>query len=311
MKNTFLITGATGFIGANLVRNLVEQKQQVSIIVRDKKLNWRLSDLSSKLDIFECDIQDVKLAQIVDKIKPDYIFHLARYGNLPHEDNVDKMIDINLKGTINLINAAKQNPFKLFINAGSGDEYGVKESAMRETDLPAPVTNNGVIKSAITFYCQKEATRNNLPIITFRIFTPYGYFEDNFRLIPSIIENSIENASVKVSIPTSVRDFIFIEDVVDAYMHAAKRKHNPGEIYNIGSGKQHTVGEIVQMIQGITKSKSSVKWGAVAKQARYIEPLRWEANMSKTKSVLQWEARNTMESGLRKTVEWFKKNKNV
>jgi len=307
MKNTFLVTGATGFIGANLVRELVNQKQYVSIITRDKRLNWRLSDIASKLNIFECDIQDEKLAHVVSKIKPDYVFHLARYGNLPQEDNIGTMIDINLKGTINLLEAVKQNPCKLVINAGSGDEYGIKESAMRETDLLKPVTNNGIVKSAITLYSQKEAIRNGLPIITFRLFTPYGYFEDNFRLIPSVIGSALKNEPIKVSTPKSVRDFIFIEDVVAAYLQAIKINHSPGEVYNIGSGKQHSVGDIVQMIQDIIQSKSSVEWGAVAKQARYIEPLRWEADMSKTKNVLGWEAKNTLESGLAKTVEWFKR----
>ena len=311
MKNAFLVTGATGFIGANLVRELVKLGQHTSIIVRDKKLNWRLYDIANKIDIYECNIQDEKLHQIVKKITPDYIFHLARYGNLPQEDDINKMIDVNLKGTINLIDAVKGNPFKLFINAGSGDEYGVKETAMRETDLLEPVNNNGVVKSATTLYCQKEAIRNALPIINLRLFTPYGYFEGENRLIPAVILSVLEEHPIKVSNSAYVRDFIFIEDVVDAYLHAVKMRHTYGEVYNIGSGKQHSVGEIVQMIQKITRSKSNVQWGAVARQARYIEPSRWEADISKTKRVLKWESKNTIEVGLTKTIEWFEKNKNL
>lgn len=311
MKNTFFISGATGFIGSNLVRELVKQKQHVSVVVRNKKLNWRLYDIANKIDIYECDIQDEKLHKIVKKITPDYVFHLARYGNLPQEDDINKMIDVNLKGTINLIDAVKQNPFKLFINAGSGDEYGVKETKMRETDLLEPVNNNGVVKSATTLYCQKEAIRDAIPIINLRLFTPYGYFEGENRLIPAVILSVLEERPIKVSSPMHVRDIIFIEDVVDAYLHAVKMKHRPGEIYNIGSGKQYSVGEIVQMIQKITKSKSNVQWGVVAKQARYIEPLRWEADMSKTKSVLKWEPKDTIEVGLTKTIGWFEKNKNL
>lgn len=312
MKNTFLVTGATGFIGANLVRKLVKQGQHTSIIVRDKKLNWRLYDIAHKIDIYECDIQDEKLHKIVKKITPDYIFHLARYGNLPQEDDIKKMIDINLTGTINLIDAVKVSPFKLFINAGSGDEYGIKEmAAMQEKDILKPVTNNGVVKSAATLYCQKESIRNAIPIINFRLFTPYGYFEGENRLIPAVILSVLEDRPIRVSNPAFVRDFIFIEDVVDAYLHAVKMKHKYGEIYNIGSGKQYSVGEIVQMIQKITKNKSYVRWGAVGKQARYIEPSRWEADMSKTKRVLEWEPKNTIEVGLTKTIGWFEKNKNL
>lgn len=311
MKSTYLVTGATGFIGANLVRELVKLGQHTSIIVRDKKLNWRLYDIANKIDIYECDIQDEKLHQIVKKITPDYIFHLARYGNLPQEDDINKMIDVNLKGTINLIDALKGNPFKLFINAGSGDEYGIKETAMREADLLEPVNNNGVVKLATTLYCQKEAIRNAIPIINLRLFTPYGYFEGKNRLIPAVILSVLEEDPIRVSNPSYVRDFIFIEDVVDAYLHVVKMRHKYGEIYNIGSGKQQTVGEIVQMIQKITKSKSNVQWGAEAKQARYIEPLHWEADIAKAKKVLHWEPKFSIESGLVKTIEWFEKNKNL
>lgn len=311
MKDTFLVTGATGFIGSNLVRELVRQKKRVSIIVRNKKLNWRLHDIAKNIDIHECDIQDVRLHEIVGKIKPDYIFHLARYGNLPHEDDIDKMIDVNLKGTINLINAAKQNPFKLFINTSSCIEYGIKENDMKEEDLLKPINNFGVIASAATLYCQKEAIRNDSLIIIFRLFTPYGYFEGINRLIPGVALNALNGKPIKVSSPMYVRDFIFIEDVVDAYIHATKIKHHPGEIYNIGSSKQHSVGEMVQMILKITQSKSIVRWGAVKEQKRYIEPKKWQADMSKTKKILHWESKNTIDVGLSKTIQWIAQHKNL
>src|SRR5258708_7018291 len=311
MENTFLVTGATGFIGSNIVRELVRQKKQVSIIVRDKKLNWRLHDIAKDLDIYECDIQDEKLHEIISKIKPDFIFHLASYGNLPQEDDIYKMIDINLKGTINLINAIKKTPFKLFINSSSGAEYGVKKEDMSETDILEPINNTGVVKSIITLYCQKEAIRSNLPIITFRLFTPYGYFEGDNRLVPNLILSALKGTPINVSSPAYVSDFIFINDVVNAYIDATRVKHNPGEIYNIGSGKQHSVGEIVQLILEITKSRSIIEWGAVKKQKRYIEPKKWQADMSKTKEILHFDPKNSIESGLLKTIEWFKENKKL
>lgn len=311
MKDNFLVTGATGFIGANLVRELVSLGQKTNVIVRDRKLNWRISDISDKINIFECDITDPKLQEIVNEIKPKYIFHLASYGNLPHEDDIYKMIDINLKGTINLLNALKKNPFKLFINTGSSAEYGVKEMEMKESDVLSPINNYGIIKSAITLYCQKEAIRNNFPIINFRLFTPYGYFEEKSRLIPDVALSALKRRPIKVSSPVHVRDFIFIEDVVDAYIHAVKIEHLPGEIYNIGSGKQYSVEDIVKKVLSITKSKSNAQWGAVAKQTRYIEPKMWIADISKAKEVLRWEPKNSIESGLKKTIDWLTQHKDL
>lgn len=311
MKRKFFISGATGFIGSNIVRKLVEKKEEVHLIARNKNLNWRLADIESFLHIYECDILNSNLKKILAKIKPDYIFHLARYGNLPHEDDIYKMIDINLKGTINLINAVRQNPFKLFINTSSCAEYGVKEKDMKEADLLEPISNFGVVTSAITLYCQKEAIRGNLPIINFRLFTPFGYFEGKSRLIPDVALSILEERPIKVSSPKHVRDFIFIEDVVRAYIQAIKIQHNLGEIYNIGSGVQYSVKDIVEKILTITGSKSEIQWGAVESQSRYVEPKKWTADISKAKNVLGFMPENSIDTGLKKTIDWLNKHKNL
>lgn len=311
MRDNFLVTGATGFIGVNLVRELVKQGHNVNIIVRNKKLNWRLLDISQKINIHECDIQDPRLREIVGKIKPDYIFHLAAYGALPSEDDINTMVDVNIKGIANLINAVKQNPFKLFINTSSCVEYGIKDSVMRETDILEPINNYGVVKSAVTLYCQKEAIRNNLPIIIFRLFTPFGYFENKDRLIPSVVLSAIKNEPIRVSTPESVRDFVFIEDVVDAYIHAAKMSLPKGDVFNIGTGIEHRVEEIIKICIKLSNSKSEVVWGAVEKQSRFIEPKTWKADTSKTKTLLKWESKNSIESGLQKTIDWFRENENL
>lgn len=311
MKSTFLLTGATGFIGSNIVRELVKQKQRVAVITRDKKLNWRLKDIASKLGVYEYDLLSNSLGNVVGKIRPDFIFHLASYGMPPNEDDVYKMVDVNLKGTINLVNAVKKNPFKLFINAGSCFEYGVKHESIKETEVLEPINDYAVIKSAISLYCQREAIRSGLPIITFRLFTPYGYREDKYRLIPSVILSAIQNDPIKVTIPTSVRDFIFIEDIVDIYLHVTSLSLKPGEIFNVGSGIQYSIGDVVNKVLSISKSKSEVLWGTIQKQSRLIEPKMWQADMSKTKKILNWEPKNTIDSGLQKTIQWFSQHQEL
>lgn len=311
-KNNFLLTGGTGFIGSNLARELVKKGNNVSIIVsKSIGKNSRIKDIESKLNIYECNLQSESLKPLVAKIKPDFIFHLASYGVPPEEDSVLEMIDSNLKGTINLIEAAKQSPFKLFINTGSCVEYGLKEEDMRETDMLEPINNYGILKSATTLYCQKEAIRNNLPIINFRLFSTYGYSDQEYRLIPSVITSAIVNEPIKVSSPTNVRDFIFIEDVISAYLHSVEVTVPRGEIFNIGSGMQHSIEEIVKLCLTISKSKSKVQWGALSNQKRSIEPLRWQADISKTKKSLNWKPETSIEEGLRKTIEWYRKNSDI
>ena len=114
MQTNFLITGATGFVGSYLVRELIAMKRHVSIITRKKTLNWRLKDLASQLLIYECDLRSPLINQVINKVKPAYIFHLAAYGTLPDESDVEAMIDVNIKGTLNLIDALKNHKFKLY-----------------------------------------------------------------------------------------------------------------------------------------------------------------------------------------------------
>lgn len=311
MLETFLITGASGFIGSNIVRRLVFDKKNVHILTRDKKLNWRLSDISSKINIHEISLLDNNLGSIVKKIKPTYIFHLAAYGSLPREENIDSLINVNLRGTINLLNAVKQNKFKLFINTGSSSEYGVKDQKMKETDLPFPVNDYGVIKTAVTLFVQKEAMRNNLPLITFRLFSAYGPYEEGTRLISSVILSANNNKLISVGNPAHVRDFIYVEDLVDVYLHACSVKVPFGEIFNIGTGKQYSVEDVVEKAIRLSKSKSKVRFWAIKKQVRQVESISWCANTSRTEKILGWKAKYSFEKGLTETIRWFKQNQNL
>lgn len=308
-KERFLVTGATGFVGSCLVRELVRLKKQVYVIVRKKELNWRLEEISSKIKIYECDLLDKSLNKIIDEIKPDFIFHLAVYGASSREEDIYKILDVNIKGTLRLIQAVKKHPFTLFINTGSSSEYGVKNRKMNEKDLCEPVNDYGVSKVSATLFCQKIAKKEFLPIITFRLFSPFGYYEDKNRLIPSLILSSLENKSISLSSKNNVRDFIFIEDIVRAYISATKIKINPGEIINIGSGKQKRIKDVAEIIQKITKKKSKLLWNSKKDQSRQIEPKVWKADIKKANKILSWEPKYDLETGLKKTVDWFLHNK--
>jgi nucleoside-diphosphate-sugar epimerase len=310
-KYNYLITGGSGFVGSNLVRHLVKKGERVTLILRNKSHLWRIADIKSKVDILYVDLRSSHVPKLVQNIRPDIIFHLASYGVSPKDQDISAMIDTNIKGTINLIDAVKQHPFKLFINTGSTLEYGIRNTAMSEKHRLSPINEYGITKVATTLYCQKESIRSSLPIITLRLFTPYGYFEQESRLIPSVILSALDNKPICVSSSTHVRDLIFIEDVVSAFLKTTHKKLAPGEIINIGSGIQHNIGRIVQIRKKITKSDSEVLWGTVKKQKRYIEPKVWKADIAKARSLLSWKPNYTVAQGLEKTVNWFEKNRHL
>lgn len=309
--NNILITGATGFVGSNLTKNLLDQGHDVHVLVRKKELNWRLKDNKHELKVYECDLLNPSLSDILNKIRPEYIFHCASYGTIENEQDSNSIIDSNIKGTLNLLEAIKHVSFKLFVNTGSSSEYGIKEKPMKEDMILEPNNMYGISKAAATFICQQIARREKLPIITLRLFSPYGYFEHKNKLIPSAILQSLVSNEIMLSSPTHVRDFIFIEDVMSAYTACINRSFAPGEIFNIGSGKQYTVGKIIKTVLQITNSYSKPKWGEIPQQARQQEPSVWRADISKAKNVLQWKPQFSLYDGLKKTIEWFKINKNL
>lgn len=306
MGDRFFITGSTGFVGANVVRSLVKQHKEVFVLTRQENLNWRLRDIARDIHLVTGDLRDPKLHEMIKVIHPSHIFHLATYGAYPHEEDLDQMVDINIKGTANLLEACKKIDFTLFINTSSTSEYGIKDEPMKETDMLAPVNDYGITKAAATLYCQKESRRNSLPIITLRLFSVYGPYEAKNRLIPTLVSGAVKNIPIALSKPENVRDYLYIEDAVAAYMQASNMIHDPGAVYNIGTGIETNTQEVANMVLSLTKSTSELLWGKVAVQERQMEPSSWVADNAKAKNVLGWSPKYSLRDGLAETIAWFR-----
>jgi len=303
-----LITGATGFIGSNLLRRCVKDGADVSIFIRKDSNIWRIKDVLANVEKFKVDLVDKETVQkSVNKIKPEIILHTGVYGALSSQSDRKRIMEVNLEGTVNLIDCCKKFDYDLFVNSGSSSEYGLKPQAMREDDTLEPFSPYGVSKAMAGLYAQKTAQDCRKPIITLRLFSPYGYFEDYNRLIPTVILSCLRGQNIKLSSLHSVRDYIFIDDVVDAYLKAFEcRKKIAGIIFNIGSGTQYKIEDVVKKIIRLTGSKVKPVWGSL-KNPR-IEPARWQADISLARKELHWLPGYTLDKGLAKTIEWFRRN---
>lgn len=309
-KKTILITGVTGFVGSNLFRRLSNSGADLHVITRESSNLWRIGDLINDVKRFTPDLTDFdSIKKVIHEINPDIIYHLATYGGNPRQDNFRQIIESNFFGTVNLINACKETGFDLFVNTGSSSEYGIKTVPMKENDLPEPRNNYGISKIASTLYCQSVALNENLPVVTLRLFSPYGDFEDSSRLIPSVILSCLRGKNPEISSPEFVRDFIYVEDVIDLYEQLSDADTISGNIFNAGSGKQHTVGEVVDTIIKITGNQ--VKPIVGLPQRWPNEPKAWQADMSKTFKSLNWEPKYTLDAGLTKSVEWFENHQHL
>jgi len=306
-----LVTGATGFVGANLVRRLIKNKNKIHIILRKTSDTWRINDVKEKLNIYYADLNNNKeLNKVIQRIKPNIIYHLATYGSYPfHRENSLKILETNILGTYNLLNACIDYGFNAFINIGSSSEYGVKSNPMSENDLLEPNSYYGVAKASQTLLCQSLAKNNNLPIVNLRLFSPYGPYEEPTRLIPILINSCLIGKDLNLVSKKTVRDFNFIDDIVDAFLKTASNANKlSGEILNIANGKQRTLEEVVSLIINLTKSKSKLNWGGMKDYSP--ETGIWEADISKAKKLLKWQPNYDLERGIKETINWFKKNRN-
>jgi len=308
-KNTILITGGAGFIGANFVYKFLELGYGVSVFERKEANMWRIEKILTKINLYSPDLTDYqKTEKIISEIKPDIVIHFAAYGAYQRfQQDINLTIDTNLKSTINLINACNKIGVECFINTGTNSEYGIKNKPMKEADILEPDNLYAITKSGSTFYCQMMAKKFSFPVVTIRPFAVYGYFEDKERLIPTIIKSCLTNSKLNLAKPSSVRDFIFIDDLINGYLLAIKNiKNIKGEIFNLGSGKQIKIKEIVKIIKKITMSEINPAYDKI--NIAQTEPKTWVSDISKAKKILRWQPKYDIEKGLKKNIEWFKNN---
>lgn len=307
-KNTVFITGASGFIGSNLTRALINKNFNVHILNRTINPSWRLKDISNLITTHTGDISNSKsLVQALQKIKPNYIIHLATFGAYHYQTDLKKIIKVNIEGLINLLEASKTIPYKCFINAGSSSEYGKKNIAMKENDSCNPTSYYSATKLSSSNICKIFAEINNKPIVTFRLFSVYGPYEERTRFIPTIIKSLIKGEKINITSGSQRRDFIYVEDISNAFLKAlALGKKVQGEIINLGTGKEHTNDEIVEKLFNLTNRRTQVKKGGYPK--RSWDVAHWKADISKAKKILNWKPGNDLDKGLLDTYSWIKSN---
>lgn len=303
VKPKLFITGATGFIGANLVRHFLNQNYPIHILLRRQSDTWRLKGILSRIHQHPIDLTQAKeLKQLLKQISPQVIIHTA-VANVyrQHKTSDQSLVNTNLLGTINLIKAVNQIDYQAFIQTGSSSEYGPKTKPMKETDACQPQSLYAITKLAATQYARITATQAKKPLITLRLFSPYGPLDDSRRLAPYAVNQAINNHPLKLASPQAVRDYIYIADVIKAYEQAIKYAGKyPGEIFNIGSGKETSVKQVVDTVIKMTRSKSAVEWDKV--QASGQDNLRWQANIAKAKKLLRWQPKFNLKKGIGETI---------
>lgn len=305
---TILVTGGAGFIGARLVRQLVAGGHTVALITRANTDLSRIRDLLPRVRHVTGDLADrAAVRELVRVMRPAGVFHLAASvvmsGQLAPTHEV---INTNFLGTVNLLDAAAEAGCGFFVQAGSSFEYGIVTHPLAEDDHCRPVELYGVTKLAATRYGQALALVKELPVLTLRLFTPYGPGIQQGRLVERVVSAALAGAPLALTDPRVTRDFIFVDDVVAAFVEAARlAPSHRGEVFNVGSGTAATLAQLVALVQSQTGSQSEVRWHTAASPP--YDRGYWCADMRKTFAAFSWRPRTDLAAGMAEFISWCRR----
>lgn len=298
-KQMILITGATSSLGRRLIKQLNREDYSPYLTALEE---------DNSLSVKKVDLLDYpRVQELVKKIKPEIVYHLGALVDLSRDYQVaQRCIDINIKGTLNLLEALRATPPKKFIFTSTEEVYNDNPLPFKENQLPCPPSAYSVSKIAAENFCKIFTQELNFSLVIFRIATFYGPEIPLSKFIAQVIIKSLKNEEIPLNSGTKKRDYIYVDDVVEALILAAEKKlKNQIETINLGGGKSYQLKELVEMVVKLTKSKSKVIIGAFPD--RILEADEWLLDNSKAKKLLGWQPKTSLEQGLRETIDFYKK----
>lgn len=301
-----LVTGGTGFVGANLTRRLLNDGHTVHLLVRAEHAAWRIEEIRGDVRLHVIDLADAQaVARLIGEIKPEWIFHLAAHGAYSWQEDIAQIFQTNLLGTIHLLEACLKTGFESFIHTGSSSEYGFKDHAPGEPEGLEPNSHYAVAKASATLYCRYTAQTHQANITTLRLYSAYGPYEEPNRLMPTLIRHGLRGEWPPLVNPDTARDYVYVEDVCDACILAARTPAREfGAVYNLGTGTQTTLLEVAQVARRILDIQAEPQWGTMP--ARIWDTAIWRADSRKIQAELDWRPRHSFEEGFARMVEWQK-----
>lgn len=318
-----LVTGADGFIGSHLVEALVHQGYNVKAFVLYNSfnswgwLNKLAPEILNQVEIFSGDIRDPHGVQVA--MKDCYaVLHLAALIAIPYSyHSPDTYIDTNVKGTLNVLQAARSLGIEKFIHTSTSEVYGtarfvpITEEHPLQGQSPYSASKIGADQLAFSFYSAFE-----LPVIIARPFNTYGPRQSARAVIPTIITQLAKGErEIKLGSLSPTRDFNYVKDTVGGFIAALESKVGFGEVFNFGSNFEVSIGDTVKIISELMGVEVKIVTDDVRLRPDNSEVERLWADNSKAIKTLNWKPAYSgldgFKRGLTETIEWFKNESNL
>ena len=314
-----LVTGADGFIGSHLTEELVGLRYDVAAFVCYNSFNslgWLdtiSEEIKSKIKFISGDIRDPNGVNEALK-NVDIVFHLAALIAIPFSYNSpDSYIDTNVKGTLNILQAARKNNVKRVLITSTSEVYGtaqfvpITELHPKQPQSPYSASKIGADAIADSFYRSFE-----LPVTIVRPFNTYGPRQSARAVIPTIISQLLNGAEeIKLGDVSPTRDLLFVKDTVSGFIKIAQCEDLIGHEVNIATQSEISVGSLAQLIINKINPDAKIVTDTLRIRPEKSEVFRLFGSNEKLKSYTDWEPKYSLEEGLEETINWFSESKNL
>lgn len=291
--NNYIITGATGFIGSNLVRVLLKNNSKITIITRKNSDYSKILDIKDKLNIYEYNGDIIELVNLFNLINPDLVIHLASSFILNHRlDEIDKLIDSNIRFGTQILEAMKLSNCKKIINTSSYYQH-------YNNEIYNPVNLYAATKQAFEDIIYYYSSEYNIKSITLELFDTYGENDSRPKILNLLNNYANSKKALDMSLGEQILDITYIDDIVSAYLKTIQlisiKEDNIPDKYSLISENRIKLKDLVRLYEQVTNKKINVNLGAKPYRNRQImNP--WD----KGKHLPQWQARISISEGIKK-----------
>lgn len=318
-----LVTGADGFIGSHLTEKLVRDGYQVKAFVYYNSFNsWGWldhcdSDVKGHFEVFAGDIRDPYGVRAATK-GCDSVIHLAALIAIPYSyHSPDTYIETNIKGTLNVVQAAREFELEKIVHTSTSEVYGtaqfvpITEDHPLQGQSPYSASKIGADQIAISFFRSFKS-----PVSVVRPFNTYGPRQSARAVIPTIITQIASGArELKLGDTRPTRDFNFVEDTVQGFLAALQCEKSIGEVINLGNNFEISIGDTAKLIANVMDTDVDIVIDETRLRPSNSEVERLWADNTKARELLDWQpglsGLEGLRDGLSKTADWFRQPRNL